>query len=309
MKWVWKMYLHKEIFFNDILMDVSNRSGMPEDIVEKDYYVTLILRELSRLNFDIVFKGGTSLSKAHHVIDRFSEDIDITFTKHIGSAQRKKLKYDVIGKISEELDLPILNWDKIESDKDYNHYDFKYESVAEVENPLPPTVILETALMSYAFPTEEKQITSIIYDYLFETDIELLKKYDMVPFTMKVQSLDRTFIDKMFAVCDYYMLRKSRRNSRHLYDIFKIHPYITENEDFYSLIQEVREHRMKIDEKVTPSARNQVDISKVACELCDKDFFKDDYENRTMGLISDNVSYEEVIDFYRSLMTRIFKCT
>ena len=252
-------------------------------------------------------KGGTSLSKAHHVIDRFSEDIDITFPKHIGSAQRKKLKYDVIGKVSEKLDLPILNWDKIESDKDYNHYDFKYESVAEVNNPLPPTVILETALMSYAFPTEEKQISSIIYDYLFETDIELLGKYELIPFFMKVQSIDRTLIDKMFAVCDYYMLRKSRRNSRHLYDIYKLYPYITEDEDFYNLIREVREHRNKIDEKVAPSARYEVDISKIVCELCNKDFFKDDYENRTMGLISDNVSYEEVIGFYKSLMTGIFK--
>ena len=45
----------------------------------------------------------------------------------------------------------------------------------------------------------------------------------------------------------------------------------------------------------------------VVSELCDKDFFKDDYENRTMGLISDNVSYEEVIGFYKSLMTGIFK--
>lgn len=35
------MYLHKEEFFKDIVMDVSNRSGITEDIVEKDYYATL----------------------------------------------------------------------------------------------------------------------------------------------------------------------------------------------------------------------------------------------------------------------------
>lgn len=38
-----------------------------------------------------MFKGGTSLSKAFHVIDRFSEDIDITFTEHLGESRRKKL--------------------------------------------------------------------------------------------------------------------------------------------------------------------------------------------------------------------------
>ena len=78
----------------------------------------------------MVFKGGTSLSKAYHVIDRFSEDIDITFEEHLGEARRKKkIKYQLLQPISEDLDLEIDNWKSIESDKDYNHYDFVYDSV------------------------------------------------------------------------------------------------------------------------------------------------------------------------------------
>ena len=53
-----------------------------------------------------VFKGGTSLSKGFHAIDRFSEDIDITFDEHIGESRRKKLKNVVLRGISEELGLP-----------------------------------------------------------------------------------------------------------------------------------------------------------------------------------------------------------
>ena len=67
------------------------------------YNITLILRELAIKNTEVVFKGGSSLSKAHHVIDRFSEDVDITFTEHIGAARRKKLKYNIIGAISEKI--------------------------------------------------------------------------------------------------------------------------------------------------------------------------------------------------------------
>ncbi len=160
--------------------------------------------------------------------------------------------------------------------------------------------------MSYAFPTEEKQITSIIYDYLHESDMELLEQYDLGSFTMNVQSIDRTLIDKMFAVCDYYMLNRARRNSRHLYDILKLHPYISEDDSFRSLIKEVRKHRMQMDIAVAPSARDQVDVLEIARELCDKDFYKDDYENRTKGLISDDVSYEEVRDFFIQLMERVF---
>lgn len=74
------MYLHKDDkeLLRDIIVTVSERTGIDESIVEKDYYVTMILKELVQRNPNVVFKGGTSLSKAYHVIDRFSEDIDIT---------------------------------------------------------------------------------------------------------------------------------------------------------------------------------------------------------------------------------------
>ena len=44
----------------------------------------MILKELSKRAPKCVFKGGTSLSKCHHVIDRFSEDIDIAFSDELG---------------------------------------------------------------------------------------------------------------------------------------------------------------------------------------------------------------------------------
>lgn len=51
--------------------------SLPEAVIEKDYYVTMLLQELAnRLPF-LVFKGGTSLSKCYKVIQRFSEDIDL----------------------------------------------------------------------------------------------------------------------------------------------------------------------------------------------------------------------------------------
>lgn len=92
------MYLHKDDkeLLRDIIVTVSERTGIDESIVEKDYYVTMILKELVQRNPNVVFKGGTSLSKAYHVIDRFSEDIDITFEEHLGEARRKKIKYQFV---------------------------------------------------------------------------------------------------------------------------------------------------------------------------------------------------------------------
>lgn len=116
--------MHKDDreLFKDLITFVSRKTNVREDIVEKGYYVTIILQELSKVDYPVVFKGGTSLSKAYGVIDRFSEDVDITFTEHLGEARRKKLKYKILKPISENIGLSIINWDTIESDKDLNHY-------------------------------------------------------------------------------------------------------------------------------------------------------------------------------------------
>ena len=85
------MYLHRDReTFKDMVEQAADSSGRTPAVVEKDYYVTLILKLLSEQLAECVFKGGTSLSKGFHVIDRFSEDIDITFKEHIGESRRKK---------------------------------------------------------------------------------------------------------------------------------------------------------------------------------------------------------------------------
>lgn len=74
------MILHKnENLFNDLLLTTSSVLGIPFSFVEKDYWITLVLSRLSKSKFfDVsVFKGGTSLSKAYNLIERFSEDVDI----------------------------------------------------------------------------------------------------------------------------------------------------------------------------------------------------------------------------------------
>ena len=225
----------------------------------------------------------------------------------MGEARRKKIKYQLLQPISEDLDLEIDNWKSIESDKDYNHYDFVYDSVcSEDKKGLRPYVKLETALMSYSYPTEEKEITSIIFDCLATEESEILRDYGLEPFKMKTQTLSRTIIDKIFAVCDYYMVGRATRNSRHLYDIFKLKNYISIDDDFKRLFADIRKHRSGMDIKITPSAREDADLLAVAEELIREDFYADDYADSTMKLISDNISYETVklnyIDLVRNIL-------
>ena len=305
------MYLHKENreLFRDAILLTSERLEVSEDIVEKDYYVTLILKKLSAIEYPVVFKGGTSLSKAFRVIDRFSEDIDITFTEHLGEAKRKKLKYKVLKPIAEELGIEIRNFDSIESAKNLNHYDFYYESVVgdRVINAIPPYVKLETSLMSYSFPTEERALGNYILEALDSEEKELIETYGLEAFPMRVQSLNRTLIDKVFAVCDYYMQGRNRRNARHLYDIYKLAAHVEIDEAFLKLVDEVRLHRINMGNEIAPAAPLEVNILELVQKICDEDFYKEDYRETTLKLISDALEYEMLKKHYLELAKRIFQ--
>jgi predicted nucleotidyltransferase component of viral defense system len=304
------MYLHKENrdLFRDAILLTSERLNVSEDIVEKDYYVTLILQKLAVIDYPIVFKGGTSLSKAYKLIDRFSEDIDVAFTEHLGEARRKKLKYNILKPIADELGLEIKNFNLIQSDRDLNHYDFYYKSVVgdKVSNPIPVYVKLETALKSYAFPTDEQMIGNYLLDALGKEEPELIRKYGLAEFPMRVQALARTLIDKIFAVCDYYLQNKPRRNARHLYDICKLASRVEIDDSFMKLVEEVRDHRITLGTEVAPAAPRNVDILELASKICKEDFYKEDYKDTTIKLISDNPDYEMLRDFYLELVNKIF---
>ena len=296
------MYLHRDReIFKDMVEQAADGNGRTPAVVEKDYYVTLILKLLSEQLAECVFKGGTSLSKGFHVIDRFSEDIDITFKEHIGESRRKKLKNVVLKGISEELGMPIANWEETQSDRDYNAYLFSYESVFGLQDDrLPQYVKLETALGSYSFPTQTVEIRNYIGDYLEGRGrVDLAERFSLDRFSMNLQSLERTYIDKVFALCDYYLQGKSKRYSRHLYDIYKLTPLIEVNDGFAVLVREVREHRSKM--RICPSADETVDVPAVILEFCDNSFYREDYQSITDYFAEDTVPYDDVIGQMRTL--------
>lgn len=298
------MYLHENReLFKDVLTLVSAETGYSMDIIEKDYYVTMILKILAKSKYKFVFKGGTSLSKVFNVISRFSEDIDVTFEEHLGENRRKRLKYEILKPIEDELGLKIENFESIESDKDYNHYDYYYKSVCDnTFEGLPSFVKLETALMSYAFPTETKIVSNYIYDVLGDKNKELIDKYDLNPYEMCVQSLERTYVDKIFAVCDYYLLNKPQRNSRHLYDIYMISKFV-DAKMVKELFPKVRDHRLKMGEKIAPSANPKIDIKEVYKTITESDFYKSDYNQVTSRLVLNPISYEEVMNTINEIIS------
>ncbi|MDO5407560.1 MAG: nucleotidyl transferase AbiEii/AbiGii toxin family protein [Eubacteriales bacterium] len=296
------MYLHKEKEnFREVLEQTADYVGRTPAVVEKDYYVTQILRLLAEKQEHCVFKGGTSLSKGFHAIDRFSEDIDITFNEHIGESRRKKLKNVVLKEISDTLGMPVVNWKETQSDRDYNAYLFAYESVFDIQDDrMLQHVKLETALGSYSFPTQIVEIGNYMGDYLEKVGRkELAAGYHLNRFSMNLQSLERTYIDKVFALCDYYLQGRAKRCSRHLYDIFKLTPMVEFNENFTELVGQVREHRAGMT--ICPSAQPDIHVPSVIMEFCDNDFYEEDYQAITSYFAEDFVPYTDVIAQMRML--------
>ena len=70
-------FLHNHPQFADLIRIVADEKGIDPALVEKDYWIMHGLYGLKKQGFTFQLKGGTSLSKGHQIINRFSEDIDI----------------------------------------------------------------------------------------------------------------------------------------------------------------------------------------------------------------------------------------
>lgn len=111
---------------------------------------------------------------------------------------------------------------------------------------------------------------------------------------MKVQSLERTFIDKVFAVCDYKIQNMQDRDSRHLYDICKLIDKVHMSKELDELIDVVRDDRMH--SKNNPSAQLEYNIPQMLAEIIETGFYESDYKNVTQKLLYENISYDYAIE-------------
>lgn len=302
------MKLHKDkVIFKELIKLTADYYFIPEHQVEKDYLVSLFLSELKKTSRDIdfVFKGGTSLSKAFQVVKRFSEDIDLTVLTKVGNVtagQRKKVK-DYIVQTSNALEMNIINIDETRSRRDHNIYKIMYDKEFEFKNDILEYIILETIVVYKPYPTETKKINNLITTFLNENKrIDIIKKYNLEPFEMLVQSLVRTLVDKLFALCDYHLENKYDRYSRHLYDIHKIWTS-KENiqEEAATIIYDVIKDRQLFGDR-NLSAQAGRNPNEILNEIINTASYKKDFESVTSKLTQDNVTYYDCIKSLKEII-------
>lgn len=224
--------------FKALIERVYENTGHRRDVLEKDYYVVLLLKELAakqKEGLPAFFKGGTALYKALRTTNRFSEDIDISVEARDCSRTQKDKRLDKATKeyrslrrnVSEgyshkseivtiyEYD-PVVNYDKTDALQRFGKVKVEATSFTISE----PTETLEIAPMLYELSTPDFQ--KILRD-----------KFDVTPFDIQIMSLERIFIDKLFAAEAYVRRsndpKKAFEAAKHIYDlsVLSSHPRIT----------------------------------------------------------------------------------
>ena len=281
--------------FEQIILKVSNETGIEASIIEKDYYVTLFLKRIIELQPNIIFKGGTSLSKCYKLINRFSEDIDLNIDSDSKptEGQRKKLKENIVSIIN-EFGFTLDNADNVKSRRNYNRYIINYPTVFS-SSFLKEHLIVETAVYIKAYPCERMQATSIIYDYLNSNGYQdLISKFCLEPFELNVQTAARTLIDKLYALGDYYLSDAVAEHSRHIYDIYKLSNIVPLNGDLKHSCQ-------------CRSAKDGIDMNALLQEIINKGIYKNDYEDITSKMLFEEVSYDTAIEALQTIIdNRLF---
>ena len=280
--------------FEQIILKVSEDTGIDASIVEKDYYVTLFLKRIVEVIPNIIFKGGTSLSKCYKLIKRFSEDIDLNIEVETRptEGQRKKLKEAIVS-IIDEFGFNLDNAENVRSRRTFNRYIIDYPTVFSA-NYLKQHLMVETAVYIKAYPCKKIQATSIIYDYLHENGFDnLIEQYGLEAFEVNVQVAERTFIDKLYALGDYYLSGAISEHSRHIYDIYKLSEIVPLDDELKALAKEVYIEREPHEQ--CRSAKPGVEVNKLLQEIIDVEAYKKDYEDITMKMLFEEVDYETAV--------------
>lgn len=230
---------HDKDLFQDAVLITAQQKGIREIYIEKDYWVTLALKTIfaDAIGEDVVFKGGTALSKCFQLIDRFSEDIDIVVLRRADENENqwgkkiKKVSYAVKSVIPEvEVEGVTNKRGRIrKTAHDYEKlFDGDFEQVRDM-------IIIEATHLGNFEPFTDATVQSYIAEMMQETgQSDMMKTYQLEPFTVRALTVERTLCEKIMSLVRFSFeenpILKLNDKIRHIYDIHQL----LGNETFYT---------------------------------------------------------------------------
>ena len=232
------MNLHEDNeIFAELIEITGNDLGMPQAYVEKDYWMTRALRFLSESSYaeDVVFKGGTSLSKAYRLIHRFSEDIDLA-VRSAGktNSAKKQLIKNVESVVTQGLNYLEGNERETKGSKFRRTVHQYPHSVDDGDfGQASRDLLIEINAFTNPEPFEIRELRTFIAEGLSRKGkTDLIDRFGLENFSIKVLSPKRTLVEKMLGIIKYSYsddpIARLSDHIRHLYDIclvLKHHEY------------------------------------------------------------------------------------
>lgn len=228
-----KLYEHPEFAaLVTATREASSIPGITDQLIEKDYFVTEVLRMVA-LQFptQAIFKGGTSLSKGWNLIERFSEDVDIfvdpaQFEPPLGKNGIDRHLKQLRDQVAQHPAFTYLPNDSKTSGGFGRSDSFQYPQLFTGVAAIRPAVLLEAGTASGREPVVEIAISSYVGDFLRTQNIDLGAE-DQLGFTMRVMHFRRTFVEKLFAIHAKVEIMKGggpniSTYARHYYDLFRL---------------------------------------------------------------------------------------
>lgn len=240
--------------------DWYSRSGrnIPAAYIEKDFWVTEVLRSLStplRIDLEykplgtlyarVIFKGGTSLSKAHGLIERFSEDIDLYVVTRfqpdgepapalpdfeeddLSKGRADQVLQALAARVNADIGREVVK----DSDKDPRTGTRRayrlHHADEEVPAALRPHVLIELTRMGNPEPNAPHQLRSMVHEFVETTGVADADFAEFEPITVDVLMPHRTLVEKLYALeSSASMLAKDpdalSHMARHFYDVHQL---------------------------------------------------------------------------------------
>jgi predicted nucleotidyltransferase component of viral defense system len=221
------MNLHHNIkLFSDTLRAASQHLDIKLEFIEKDYWITLVLSRLAKSKYvsESVFKGGTSLSKAYNLIERFSTDVDIAIIND--NAKTGNEIKTIIRTIEKEItqDLTELQMDGVTS-KGSRFRKSVFEFVSTDKSNQNNKLIVEVNSFANPFPFQRLTIQSFVTTFLMQTGNEkYIDQYNLQSFEVNVLNKEQTLLEKIVSLIrfsfDEYPVESISGKIRHFYDLY-----------------------------------------------------------------------------------------
>ena len=301
---------------------LASEKKIARAMLEKDVWVTYVLERIfadRELSMILRFKGGTSLSKAHGLIERFSEDVDLildwTRFQDLGdpNAARSKTKQGafnekmnetagqfVSGELRERLQSVLGDICRVECDA-VEPLNLHVIYPKSFDDPyLTPSVKLEIGPLASWVPCEPKSVSSLV--------AKLLPQLGLASFELSVIKAERTFWEKIEALHhEHYRpetKKAPRRFSRHYYDVYRMYhsPVYATAKNNLALLQDV----VDFTQKFYPRSWAHFELCKPGTMLLQPSehalpIMRADYQAMRQMIYGDYPSFDELLETLKEL--------